>query len=91
MVKNPPASAGDPRDMGLILGSGRCPGWKSYLLDHQGSPGVSSILEVRVSKAGESFLEGNPDAGSSAIRLRVRIINRSDSKLWTQLWTLGAP
>ena len=26
MVKNPPASAGDVRDTGLILGSGRSPG-----------------------------------------------------------------
>ena len=26
MVKNPPANAGDIRDMGLILGSGRAPG-----------------------------------------------------------------
>ena len=26
MVKNPPASAGDARDMGSILGSGRPPG-----------------------------------------------------------------
>ena len=26
MVKNPPASAGDARDVGLILGSGRSPG-----------------------------------------------------------------
>ena len=26
VVKNPPASAEDTRDMGLILGSGRCPG-----------------------------------------------------------------
>ena len=26
MVKNPPASAGDIRDLGLIPGSGRCPG-----------------------------------------------------------------
>ena len=26
MVKNPPASAGDVRDVGLILGSGRSPG-----------------------------------------------------------------
>ena len=26
MVKNPPASAGDRRDMGLIPGSGRSPG-----------------------------------------------------------------
>ena len=26
MVKNPPANAGDARDMGSIPGSGRCPG-----------------------------------------------------------------
>ena len=26
VVKNPPASAGDVRDMGSIPGSGRCPG-----------------------------------------------------------------
>ena len=26
MVKNPPASAGDMRDVGVILGSGRPPG-----------------------------------------------------------------
>ena len=26
MVKNPPASAGDARDSGLIPGLGRCPG-----------------------------------------------------------------
>ena len=26
VVKNPPANAGDSRDMGLILGSGRSPG-----------------------------------------------------------------
>ena len=26
MVKNPPTSAGDPRDVGLIPGSGRSPG-----------------------------------------------------------------
>ena len=26
LVKNPPASAGDARDMGLISGLGRCPG-----------------------------------------------------------------
>ena len=26
MVKNPPANAGDTRDMGLIPGSGRSPG-----------------------------------------------------------------
>ena len=26
VVRNPPASAGDPRDTGLILGSGRSPG-----------------------------------------------------------------
>ena len=26
MVKNPPANAGDPRDVGLIPESGRCPG-----------------------------------------------------------------
>jgi len=26
VVKNPPANAGDARDMGLILGSGRYPG-----------------------------------------------------------------
>ena len=26
MVKNPPASAGDIKDKGLIPGSGRCPG-----------------------------------------------------------------
>ena len=26
MVKNPPANAGDPRDAGSILGSGRSPG-----------------------------------------------------------------
>ena len=26
MVKNPPANAGDPRDVGLIPGSGRSPG-----------------------------------------------------------------
>ena len=26
VVKNPPANAGDVRDMGLIPGSGRCPG-----------------------------------------------------------------
>ena len=26
VVKNPPANAGDIRDMGLILGSGRSPG-----------------------------------------------------------------
>ena len=26
MVKNPPANAGDARDMGLIFGSGRSPG-----------------------------------------------------------------
>ena len=25
VVKNPPANAGDPRDTGLIPGSGRCP------------------------------------------------------------------
>ena len=26
MVKNPPANVGDIRDLGLIPGSGRCPG-----------------------------------------------------------------
>ena len=26
MVKNPPANAGDPRDAGSVLGSGRSPG-----------------------------------------------------------------
>ena len=39
MVKNPPASAGDPRDMGLILGSGRCPG------ERNGNPLQYSRLE----------------------------------------------
>ena len=40
MVKNPPANAGDVRDVGLIPGLGRCPG-----ADH-GNP--SSILAWRI-------------------------------------------
>ena len=39
MVKNPPASAGDIRDMGLIPGSGRSPGGED------GSPLQYSCLE----------------------------------------------
>ena len=40
MVKNPPANAGDTRDMGLIPGSGRSPGG--------GKATCSSILAWRI-------------------------------------------
>ena len=39
MVKNPPASAGDGRDMGSISRSGRCPG------EGNGNPFQYSCLE----------------------------------------------
>ena len=39
VVKNPPASAGDVRDVGLILGSGRSPG------EGNGNPLQYSCLE----------------------------------------------
>ena len=39
VVKNPPGSVGDPRDMGLILGSGRSPG------EGNGNPLQYSCLE----------------------------------------------
>ena len=39
MVKNPPANAGDIRDMGSILGSGRSPGGR------HGNPLQYSYLE----------------------------------------------
>ena len=39
MVKNPPAQAGDIRDVGLILGSGRSPG------EGNGNPLQYSCLE----------------------------------------------
>ena len=41
MVKNPPANAGDVRDMGLIPGSGRSPGGR------HGNPLQYSYLERR--------------------------------------------
>ena len=40
MVKNPPASAGDPRDAGLIPGSGKSPG------GGHGNPLQYSCLEI---------------------------------------------
>ena len=39
VVKNPPASAGDARDLGSIPGSGRCPG------EGNGNPFQYSCLE----------------------------------------------
>ena len=42
VVKNPPANAGDIRDLGLILGSGRSPG------GGHGNPLQYSCLESRM-------------------------------------------
>ena len=44
MVKNPPANAGDPRDMGLIPGSERSPG------EGHGNPLQCSYLENSVDR-----------------------------------------
>ena len=44
MVKNPPANAGDIRDVGLILGSGRFPGGGN------GNPLQYSCLENSANK-----------------------------------------
>ena len=44
MVRNPPANAGDTRDVGLIPGSGRSPGVEN------GNPLQSSCLENCVDK-----------------------------------------
>ena len=49
VVKNPPANAGDMRDMGLIPGSGRFPG------EGRGNPLQDSCLE---NPLGEKSLEG---------------------------------
>ena len=49
VVKNPPANAGDMRDMGLIPGSGRFPG------EGRGNPLQDSCLENTL---GEKSLEG---------------------------------
>ena len=46
MVKNPPATAGDARDMGLIPGSGRSPGGGN------GNPLQYSCLENPMDRAG---------------------------------------
>ena len=48
--------------------------------------GVSSILELRISKAGESFLL--QIVGSNVIRLRFKVTHRPDSQVHTQLWNL---
>ena len=40
LVKNPPANAGDARDVGLIPGSGRSPG------EGNGNPPQHSCLEI---------------------------------------------
>ena len=57
MVKNLPANAGDIRDAGLILGSGRCPGGGhgnalqySCLENHMAEEawGLQSIVSPRV-------------------------------------------
>ena len=44
MVKNPPANAGDVRDVGLILGLGRSPGVGN------GTPVQYSCLENRIDR-----------------------------------------
>ena len=46
MVNNPPANAGDVRDMGLIPGSGRSPGGR------HGNPLQYSCLERRTEETG---------------------------------------
>ena len=45
MVKNPPANAGDVRDMGSVPGSGRSPG--------EGNGSHSSILAWRIPRTQE--------------------------------------
>ena len=45
-VENLPASAGDARDMGLILGSGRCPGGQ------HGNPLQCAFLENPMDRGG---------------------------------------
>ena len=45
MVKNPPANVGDIRDLGLIPGSGRCPG------EGNGNPLQYSGLENLMDRA----------------------------------------
>ena len=42
MVKNPPANVGDLRDVGLIPGLGRSPGWEDPLEEKRATH--SSIL-----------------------------------------------
>ena len=46
MVKNPPAYAGDTRDLGSVPGLGRCPG------GGHGSPGQYSCLEDPIDRGG---------------------------------------
>ena len=53
VVKNPPASAGDVRDMGSIPGSGRCPG------GGHGNPLQDSCLETPMGRgAHEAIVHG---------------------------------
>ena len=62
------------------LGRVRFQGW---LGEDLGLWGVSSTLEVRISKAGESFLLQM--AGPNVLRLRFKVTQRPDSQVHTEL------
>ena len=62
MVKNPPANAGDVRDMGLIPGLGRSPGeGKGYPLQYSGLENSMDCIDVALAVK-------NPSANAGDVR-----------------------
>ena len=60
MVKNPPAHSGNAGDIGLIPGSGRCPGVGN------GNPLQHSCLEKCTEGPTEGFRAGGPQESDTA-------------------------
>ena len=69
VVKNPPASAGDVRDVGLILGSGRSPG------EGNGNPPTPVFLPGR--SHGERSPVGYSPWGHKESDMTERLIQRN--------------
>ena len=95
MVKNPPASAGDVRDVGSIPGSGRSPGEGNASIPY---PLQHSCLENRMDRgAWRATVHGVKRSWTRLKRLSARthiIPLGEDKRLWAQalpqpsLWTL---
>ena len=58
MVQNPPANAGDARDVGSIPGSGRFPGRKNSEHESESRSVVSDSMDTSLSKLRELVMDG---------------------------------